>query len=142
MLAFIYKLTYIHSIYIKSNCKTTFCQYLISKLSAEKEPFPEIINSWKSFWFNFFTVSQHMNTKNILLKCTLNGDRFCCSQTSPLLFFCRDYDANIFTLNKETIATAEMRDVALWLTKARKGITRRQVTVGQSVMHRPANTIT
>lgn len=63
-----------------------------------------------------------MNAKNIFeiiqsLKCTVNGDRFCCSQTSPLPFFGRDYDANIFTLNKETIATTEMRDVALWLTK-------------------------
>lgn len=73
-----------------------------------------------------------MKTKNILLKCAVNGDRYCCSQTSALSFFCRDYDANIFTLNKDTIATTEMRDVVLWLTKARKGITRRYATVSRA----------
>lgn len=55
------------------------------------------------------------------------------------LFFCLDYDANIATPNK---GTTEMRDTALPLTKARKGIALRWATVGQSEMHRPASTVT
>lgn len=35
-------------------------------------------------------------------------------------FFLSDYDANITTLNKETIPVTEMRDIMLSLTKAGK----------------------
>ncbi len=35
-------------------------------------------------------------------------------------FFLSDYDANIITLNKETIAMTEMRDITLPFTKAGK----------------------